>query len=274
MADILPPQDEFPAEIKKEIRKIAKSYIEADNLLVWVINQAGQLVEKPMDKLPDKTKIKINKVIQPALHKVFDMAVNLHDYEEELNQNETVKKIKATLNNKVFKSSNQVAATLSGLVGGVGGTYTTLLELPIAFGLIFKEILKVSADYERDPRSETTRMECLAIFLSGTSLEEDDYSDSGFIAARIALTGSKAVNLINRFAPGLIRIFGPKIVSPPVIGAAIGATINYVYIDYFRRIAHVQFRISRLAQFCDPVQVHEEFKHQVNQIKEGRKLLK
>lgn len=274
MVEILPPQDELPAEIKAEIRKIAKNYIEANNLLVWIISLAGNLVENQMDRLPDKTKLKINKAIQPALHKVFDMAVNLHDYEEELNQNETIKKLKAKLNNRAFKSSNQVAATLSGLVGGVGGTYTTLLELPVAFGLIFKEILKVSTEYERDPRSESTRMECLAIFLSGTNLEEDDYSDSGFIAARIALTGSNAVNLINRFAPGLIRIFGPRIVSPPVIGAAIGATINYVYIDYFRKIAHVQFRINKIAKSYNPVQVHEEFKYQVNQIKEGRKLLK
>lgn len=274
MAEILPPQDELPAEIKNEIRKIAESYVEADNLLVWIISQAGNLVENYMDRLPDKTKIKINKAIQPALQKVFDMAVNLHGREEELNQNENIKKLKAKLRNRVFKSSNQVAATLSGLVGGVGGTATTLLELPVAFGLIFKEILKVSAEYGRDPKSENTRMECLAIFLSGTSLEEDDYSDSGFIAARIALTGPAAVTLINRFAPGLIKIFGPRIVSPPVLGSAIGATINYVYIDYFRKIAHVQFRINKLAGSYDPVQVHEEFKHQVKQIKEGRKLLK
>ena len=274
MVEVLPPQDDLPAEIKDEIRKIAENYIEADNLLVWIISQAGHLVENSMDRLPDKTKDKINKAIQPALQKVFDMAVNLHDREEELNQNETIKKLKAKLKNRVFKSSNQVAATLSGLVGGVGGTATTLLELPIAFGLIFKEILNVSTKYGRDPRSETTRMECLAIFLSGTSLEEDDYSDSGFIAARIALTGPAAVSLINRFAPGLIKIFGPRIVSPPVIGSAIGATINYVYVDYFRKIAHVQFRINRLAQFCDPVQVHEEFKHQVRQIRKKRKFLK
>lgn len=274
MVEVLPPQDDLPAEIKDEIRQIAESYIEADNLLVWIISQAGHLVENSMDRLPDKTKVKINKTIQPALQKVFDMAVNLHDREEDLNQNETIKKLKARLKNRVFKSSNQVAATLSGLVGGVGGTATTLLELPIAFGLIFKEILKVSIEYGRNPRSETARMECLAIFLSGTSLEEDDYSDSGFIAARIALTGPAAVSLINRFAPGLIKIFGPRIVSPPVLGSAIGATINYVYIDYFRKIAHVQFRINKLAQFCDPVQVHEEFKHHVRQIREERKFWK
>ena len=273
MVEILPPQEDLPAEVKNEIRRIAESYIEANSLLVWIISQAGNLVENYMDKMPEKTKIKINRAIQPALQKVFDMAVNLHGHEEELNQNENIKKLKAKLKNRVFKSSSQVAATLSGLVGGVGGTATTLLELPVAFGLIFKEILKVSGEYGRDPRSESTRMECLAIFLSGTNLEEDNYSDSGFIAARIALTGPTAASLINRFAPGLIKVFGPRIVSPPVLGAAIGATINYVYIDYFRKIAHVQFRINKIAGSCDPVQVHEEFKQQVKQLKEGRKFL-
>ena len=54
MVEILPPQEDLPAEVKNEIRKIAESYIEANNLLVWIISQAGNLVENYMDKIPDK----------------------------------------------------------------------------------------------------------------------------------------------------------------------------------------------------------------------------
>ena len=260
-------------ELTDELRRIAEIYVDADNIIVELLNKAGRAVEKPLDKLPEAAKTAINEVVERALLSVFDTAVKAHLYEEKLNERELVKKLSNMLDSNLF-SRNQVVATLSGLAGGVGGFQTALLELPVAIMLIYKEILKVSAEYGRDPESAETRKECLAIFASGTSLETDDYSDSGFIAARLAVRGSTIFELINRFAPQIIKIFGPKFVSPPVIGAAVGAGINYIYIDYFRRISHVQFRINELSKQFDPVHVHDEFKTQVGLLRKQRKLTK
>ena len=253
-----------------EIKRIAARYVKANNVLIELLNKAGQFVASPLDKLPDKAKDAIFQVVERALLQVYDAAVGVNHYEEKLNQREFIGKLSDMLENRIFKSRNQAAAALSGLVGGVGGFQTMLLELPVAIGLIFKEIQKVSAEYGRDPASEETRKECLAIFASGTNLEADDYADSAFIGARIVLRGSTVFELITRFAPQIIRIFGPKIVSPPVVGMAIGAGINYIYVDYFREIAHVQFRIDELSKQFDPVRVHEEFKAQVDQLRKEK----
>jgi uncharacterized protein (DUF697 family) len=55
--------------------------------------------------------------------------------------------------------------------------------------------------------------------------------------------------LAGKVAPRLAVVFGKKIAAQalPVMGAAAGASINALYANYYREMAHVHFGIRKLA---------------------------
>ena len=105
-------------------------------------------------------------------------------------------------------------------------------------------------------------MECLKVFGSGGPLEDDDGVEVGFIGAKVSLTGSSVQKMIAGIAPKFGAVLSQKLAAQtvPVIGAVSGAGINYTFITYYQQMAHVRFKLRKLASEHGIEAVVSEFK--------------
>lgn len=261
-------------ELAAAVKPITIRYFRVNNnLLINGVNKLARLVpsNKVSNLIPDHPELNVSGLIELALWHVYDVAERTQS-----DDNAVKKEIKGWKFLEILKVSereefNKAAAILIGLAGGAGGLATTIVELPVTIGLIFREIQLISKEYRNNPASDETKQKCLSVFLTGTPSESDNTVEIEFISARLALQGGSITFLIEMIAPQLLRILGPKLVSPPVIGAVAGAVVNYVYINYYRELAHVNFQLDELERTHDAKSVAEEFKRQVEARRIGRR---
>ncbi len=144
---------------------------------------------------------------------------------------------------------NTALGTAMGAAGGFGGTATALAELPVTTTLLFRVIQGVAEEHGFDPSEENVQFDCMTVFASAGPLAADDGADTGFLSARLALSGAALNQILQSVAPRLAAALGQKLAAQavPVLGAAAGAAINYAFTNYYREIAHVQFGLRRLA---------------------------
>ena len=138
----------------------------------------------------------------------------------------------------------------TGAAGGFGGVGTALAELPVTTTVILRAILGIAHEHGFDPADEKVRAACIRTFAAAGPLDADDETDLSFITMRLTVTGGTLQGLIAKVAPRLAVPLGQKVAAQmvPVIGAAAGAAINYVYTAYYQDIARVQFGLMRLSE--------------------------
>lgn len=144
-------------------------------------------------------------------------------------------------------------ATSMGAAGGIGGVGTALAELPLTTTILLRTIQDVAEELEFDPTSDNVQFDCIQVFAAAGPLAHDDNADLGFLGARMALSSGGMQKLMAFVAPRLAAVFGQKLAAQavPVLGAAAGAATNYAFINYYREMAHVHFRLRRLAIDAD-----------------------
>jgi hypothetical protein len=66
----------------------------------------------------------------------------------------------------------------------------------------------------------------------------------------VTITGQSVQSLIAAIAPRLSAAFGQKLAAQaaPVIGAATGAALNWVFTGYYQEMARVHFGIAALSR--------------------------
>ena len=74
--------------------------------------------------------------------------------------------------------------------------------------------------------------------------------NTGFLSARLTLTGPAIQKIIVTVAPRLALAMGQKLAAQavPVLGAVTGAALNAAYLGYYREIARIRFALMRLAE--------------------------
>lgn len=144
---------------------------------------------------------------------------------------------------------NMSVSAALGAVGGFGGTPTALAELPVTTTLLMRVIQGAAVEMGFDPAEASVQFDCVAVFGSAGPLAREDGAETGFLGARMALSGAAVQKVIAAVAPKLAAALGQKLAaqSVPVLGAAAGAAINYAYTSYYRDMALVQFGLRRLA---------------------------
>jgi hypothetical protein len=145
---------------------------------------------------------------------------------------------------------HRAVATLSGAAGGAAGLGSAVLELPGTVALIFGAMQKAAAEHGYDPASEEVRKICLDILGSGGPGAWDDGVNASFVGARLSLSGTALHAIVARVAPRFGVVLGQKLASQmvPVLGAAAGAGVNYVFMDHYQQMAQVRFGLKRLAE--------------------------
>ena len=150
----------------------------------------------------------------------------------------------------------------SGAVGGAAGLAGALAELPVALILFLQAIREEARAAGLDPDRDGVRRATIDILSSGHAVPVSDMLDPAFVSSRLALAGpgmagglagglSGALSAwIARAAPRLVPVLGQRLAAQavPVVGALGGAVLNAAWLDHYRKLARIRFRLMALAE--------------------------
>lgn len=211
---------------------LAARHRAANGLGMQVLGLLGGSAENLLERLPDPVKDGLEGATRAALERAF--AAGLAS--------------RRAIRDRSDRLNSAVTAAI-GVAGGMGGLPTALAELPVTVTVLLRAIQGIAAEHGFDPADPAVRADCLRVFASAGPLEVDDGAELGFLAARVTITGQSLQALIARVAPRLSAALGQKLAAQaaPVIGAVVGAAVNYVFTSYYQDMARVEFGLSRLS---------------------------
>lgn len=219
-------------DLETEMDAIASRYRAASGPGMQVLTLLGGQAENLLDRLPAPARAGLAQATERALTVALDAAHS---------SRRAVPDQAGWLNTAV--------ATAMGAAGGFGGLPSALVELPVTTTVLLRAIQGVAAEQGFDPATEGVRFDCLRVFGSAGPLAHDDGADLGFLSLRLTLTGGAMHKMVAAVAPRLATALGQKLAAQtvPVLGAVAGAATNYAFTNYYQDMAHVHFRLRRLA---------------------------
>ncbi len=219
--------------VNAEIAALAKRYKGANSLGMQLLSLIGGKAEGLLDRLPVAARTGLDEATKRALTLSFMAARRSRGMVRD---------------QKTW--ANTALATAMGAAGGAGGMPTALAEIPVTVTVLLRAIQGIAAEHGFDPNDPEIARECVMVFASAGPLEADDGGETGFMAARVTVTGATLQGLIARVAPRLSTVLGQKLAAQtvPVLGAVAGAATNYAYTGYYQQMAHVHFGLMDLAR--------------------------
>jgi hypothetical protein len=230
--------------------RVAKSKLEYPSLTARITALLGKPIETGLKLLPKDWNSKVSEITQAALLKGLEFAVR-------------------TMGAKAESQDwfHKVLVMGSGIAGGAFGLASLPVELPISTTIILRSIADIARSEGHDVSSLETRLSCLEVLALGGKSEKDDTAAEGYWAVRAVLAReiSEAAAYIAQKglgksgAPALVRLiatiesrfsivvteeFAAKAV--PIVGAATGGAINYLFMDHFQEMARGHFIVKRL----------------------------
>lgn len=226
-----------------EIARLAARHNRANRGVMALVNKLGGQFEDKVKLIPKPIQRAIFAASESALHASYGVA----------SQGERVGVSGGKL--------QSFLAGASGAVGGFGGLATSVVEIPFTITLILRAIQEVAQEHGFDPRHDDTRREVLRVFSSGTPMDDDDGVNSAFLGARLAMSGGTIQAMISKVAPKIAATLSQKLAAQavPILGAATGAALNLVYVNYYRELAHIRFGMLKLAMTHDAEALSEAF---------------
>lgn len=223
-----------------ELLAIAQYHEGASSVLMNLAAAAGKQADQAIEWLPDNWEDKLQGVVDLALRQSYAIAFSTNQSRRRRAGADQIPK-----NSEGF---HRFAASASGALGGLGGIVTTLADLAVTTTLILRSVQQIARHYGEDIDDPKVRAQCIAVFGLGGPLNDDDSTDTGLWAGRIALSHQSVSGVIGAVAPRVARNFGESLVkrAAPLVGAAAGAAINHAFIRYYQKMAHVHFRLRRL----------------------------
>jgi hypothetical protein len=232
--------------------RIAKSKLEYPGLTVKIAALIGKPIETGFKLLPRNWDEKVTEITQAALLKGLELAVR------------TMGKIET-------KSSrdwlHKVLVTSSGVASGAVGLAFLPIELPISTTIILRSIADIARSEGHNVSLIEVKLACLEVLAFGGKNLKDDSAGEGYWVVRAAL--ARAISeaavyitekgLAEEGAPPLLRLIAAiasrlSIVvteeiaakAVPIVGAAAGGAINYLFMDHFQEMARGHFIVKRL----------------------------
>jgi hypothetical protein len=148
---------------------------------------------------------------------------------------------------------HKALVTASGTVGGFIGAPGLAADLPITTCLILRSIAEIARAHGEDIQSDEGRRACLEVFAFGGPQVADEELEAGYWAARAALSHTTIEAMIRAIAPQLGLVLSEKYVAQaiPIAGAAAGATLNYIFMDFYQQMARVHFAVREVERHND-----------------------
>ena len=231
----------------------AAQQLESSSIATSISHIIGMPIEKAMSALPGHWSNVVSRVTKKALEKALDAAL-------------FSLKIKST------RPKNKIHSVMVGVSGAVGGSFgiaALAVELPVSATIMLRSIADIARSHGEDLEELDSKMACLAVFAlsGGGSAKSSESADTSYYAVRSFLTKALgdttnhiAVHgLSKEGAPALVKLISAvstrfsvpvsgKLAaqSLPVIGAVSGASVNWMFIQHYQKMANAHFSIRGL----------------------------
>jgi hypothetical protein len=138
----------------------------------------------------------------------------------------------------------------SGAAGGAAGLAGALADVPVALVVFVQAIRQEARAAGLDPDREGVALASLDILSSGRVLAVAEVLNPAYVSDRLALAGPTLSGWIARTVPRLIPLLGPRLAASavPLVGALGGAVLNAAWLEHYRNLARIRFRLMALAE--------------------------
>src|SRR5687768_9517695 len=131
----------------------AVEQLERPGLAGRLAEVVGAPVEKLLGRLPDAIQNQVSHIAEEALSKALSVAMKTLD-------DETVKAPR--------RLTHKVAATISGVAGGMFGAPALVAELPVTTVIILRSIADIARSKGENLADPAVRLACLEVFALGS----------------------------------------------------------------------------------------------------------
>ena len=251
---------------KEELEFLLEAYkfLENPSFLTKATDTFGKPIEYAMGKLSLKSQLIVGKITEKALRKALQIAqMTIIENEKEYH----FEKIKKS--NKISRIGHNLATITTGAVGGFFGETGLLIELPLTTTLMMRSILSQGRIYNNLSKEELITNSLYIFSLGSSRSNKDDEMDSSYYTSRLMMDYSvrKAAEYMTANGPRVIINSSPifkefitkvaqrfniaiseKMIleSLPIIGAIGGASINFLFTNFFTNSARYHFGIKNL----------------------------
>lgn len=251
----------FSTEEMAELAQ-AKATLEHPGLAVKLSSLLGKPIEKGLDLLPAAWAGQLHGATQKALEAALKLALQTLGTPGAAGRQDPAEAAPAA-----SSLLHKAAAVGSGMVGGAFGLPALVAELPLSTTIMLRSIADIARSQGEDLSTVEAQLACLSVFALGGKAAADDAAESAYFAARLALAQavSQAAEYLARktvadqAAPALVRLIATiaarfQIVvsqkaaaqAVPGLGAVMGGTVNYLFIDHFQAISRAHFAVRKL----------------------------
>ncbi len=286
-----PSPDGLTAEITDADRRAiaaAAHLLESPALAKTLADAIGTPIEKLLERLPGSVQGKIDEATSGALHMALKVATR------------TLREESA---DRPWNLSHKLAATLTGVAGGLFGAPALLAELPVTTVIMMRSIADIARSKGEDVSQPEARLACLEVFALGSAgpgpatreafdatadhgevERKAEFVQASYYIARAALArhadavaealakGSLHVGgpVLTRFVNAITSRFGIAVTEKaaaqavPVIGAVGGGLINALFMDHFQDTAEAHFTIRKLERKYGEAAVRQLFESSKN----------
>ncbi len=244
----------------------AKYSMEHLGWAITALNSVGSVAETGMKLMPKKALGKI----QDSAKSILLGVVKANLLTIQINQ--TFKKP----SKNTYKGIVTGTGAVSGFFGSSTGLGTAIFlgEIAVTTKFLMRTIMDIARSEGEDIYSLEGQMACLEVFALGGSSKDDDGMETSYYTTRAALNsslqkvtvsgiktaldgllvsasaiGSKSIsNFVSKIAARFSVLLSEKFMAQmlPVVGAATGGTINYIFVHHFQKMATAHFTIRRL----------------------------
>jgi len=245
--------------------KLAKYDLENISAIMTGLNKVGSTIETGLSKLSDDQQKWLSEKINYVLLKLLKSNVITMEKNKEFKQP----------SNFGYKALVGITGLGSGFVGSTNPVGATIFasELLLSTRYMLRSIMDIARSEGEDIYKPETQLACLQVFALSGDFEGANSTDTSYYGTRLAMatamkgatsyltkygvsglgklmmtTGNPIMQMIGLIATRLTIQISEKFISQavPVIGAAGGGALNYVFMDHFQQMAKSHFVIRRL----------------------------
>jgi hypothetical protein len=255
----------------------AVAQLERPSLAGKLAAVVGMPAEKLLGWLPDSIQAQIDRVTEESLTQALNVAV---------------KTLAAEPGNTPWKLSHKVAATISGVAGGLFGAPALFAELPVTTVIILRSIADIARAKGENLADPTAQLACLEVFALGSggkqqvvnvvsekAQAEEEHIRATYFVARAAMAqqvtaaaeiltkgaASGSSSALTRLISKIASRFGVAVTEKaaaqavPIVGAIGGGLINALFMDHFQNTAEAHFSVRQLERVYGTEAVRAEY---------------